>query len=129
VAALTGQFQLAGQVAIKFSASVDEFGNLVWPLGDQYAYRLFDAQPSTSDQSVVNVLFDGVPLSLHPGNPTLGPVRRAGCDLIFGDDHDRSEIPALQSSCEACDARSDHNDIHLAYPSRRFRGEPVRQSG
>ena len=129
VAALTGQFQLAGQVAIEFSASVDEFDNLVRPLGDQHAYCLLDAEPSTSHQSVVNVLFDGVALSLNPGNPTLGPVGRAGCDLILGDDHDRSEVPALQSSRETCDARSDHDDIHLAYPSRRFRGEPVRQSG
>ena len=129
VAALTCQFQLAGQVAIKFSASVDEFGNLVWPLGDQYAYCLLDAEPSTSHQSVVNVLFDRVAFSLNPGNPTLGPVRRAGRDLILRDDHDCSEIPALQSSRETCDARSDHDDIHFAYPSRRFRSEPVRQRG
>jgi hypothetical protein len=127
VATFTRQFQLAGEVAIKLSPSVDELGNLVRSLSHQHAHCLFDAEPSTGHQGVVDVLLDGVALGLHPGDPTLRPVGRAGCDLVFGDDHDRSQIPALQSSRQTCDTRSDYNDVHLAYPSRRFRGEPVRQ--
>ena len=127
VAAFTRQFQLAGEVAIKLSPSVDELGNLVGPLGDQHAYCLFDAEPSTGHQGVVDVLLDGVALGLHPGDPTLRPVGRAGCDFVLGHDHDRSETTALQSGRQTCDARSDYNDVHLAYPSRRFRGKPVRQ--
>src|SRR5512132_3977658 len=68
VAALAGQFQLAGEVAIKLSASVDELGNLVGALGDQYAYCVLDAEPSTGHQGVVNVLLDAVALGLPRGN-------------------------------------------------------------
>ena len=127
MAAFTGQFELAAKIAVKFSPSVDEFGNLVGAFGDQHAHRLFDAEASTGHQSVVDVLLDRVALGLHPCDPTLRPVGRAGRDLVLGDDHDRSQIPALQRSRQTRDARSDDDDVHLAYPSRRFRGEPVRQ--
>ena len=48
VAALAGQLQLAGEVAIKLRASVDELRHLVGALGDQDTYRLFDAKAGTA---------------------------------------------------------------------------------
>ena len=129
VAALTSQFQLAGPVAIKLCASVDELRHLVGAFSDQDAYRLFDTKAGACDQGVVDVLLGGVSLSLHPGDPTLRPMRRASGDLILGDDHDRAQIPALQSSRQTCDTRSDYHNVDLAYPPRRFCGESPRQRG
>jgi hypothetical protein len=120
VAALASQLQPAGKIAIEFCASVDQLGYLVWALSDEHAYGFLDAQASAGHQRVVNVLLNCVALGLDPGDAALSPVSRSGRDLIFGDDHDRAEIPALQGSGEASDARADYDDVDLADPAGPF---------
>ena len=129
VAALASQFQLTGQVAIKLRASVDELRNLIGAFGDQDTYRIGDAEARARYQSVVDVLLDCVSLGLHPSNPTLRPMRRARRDLILGDDHDRAQLPALQSGRQTCDTRADYHNVYFPYPSWWFRGKSSRQKG
>jgi hypothetical protein len=120
VAALAGQLQPASKITIELSASVDQLGHLVGAFSDEHAYGILDAQASAGHQRVVNVLLDRVAFGLYPGDAALSPVSRAGRYLVFGDDHDRAEIPALQGSGEASDARADHNNVDLADPAGPF---------
>src|SRR4051812_35241028 len=71
MATLAGQLEPAGKIAIELRTSVDQLGYLLWTFGDQHPYGLLDAQASTGDQGVVDVLRDRVALGLNPRDPAL----------------------------------------------------------
>ena len=101
VPALAGQRQGAGRVAVELRAAGDQLGHLVRAFADQHPDGLLDAEAGAGDQGVGDVLLDRVALGLHRGDAALGPVGRAGRDLVLGhhdDPAERAGTPAPRSA-------------------------------
>ena len=129
VAALAGQLQGAGGVAVELGAAGDQLGDLARALADQHPDGGLVAEPGAGHQGVLDVLLDGVALALDRRDAALGPRRGAGRDDVLGDHEHGAEAAALQRRGEPGDAGADDDDVDLLGPARRLRGQPAGEDG
>jgi hypothetical protein len=119
VAALAGQEDLTGGVAVELRAEGHELPDPRRTLGDQRRDRLDVAQPDAGDESVVKVLLRRVGGIHRGGDTALGPRRGALVEDGLGDQQDRVDLLAeSQRGGEPGDARPDDDDVDRRRPPR-----------
>ena len=124
VAALAGERRAEPVVArVERRTEAHEVADRRRRLGHELADDGLVAQPGAGRQRVADVLLERVGRVEDTGQATLGPRRRAGVEDVLGDDQHAAHRPHGEGGGEPGGTRSEHDDVDVALPRRRRRGQ------
>ena len=129
VAALAGQQDLAGRVAVELRTERDELADPLRSLGDEGGHGLDVAEADAGDEGVAQVLLRRVRRVHRRGDAALGPGGRALVEDRLGDEQDGVDLlPEPQGRGQPGDAGPDDDDVDVGGPARRWGVEPAREA-
>ena len=118
VAALAGQQDLAGRVAVELRTQGDQLADPLRALGDEGGDRRDVAEPDAGHEGVVQVLLGRVRRVDRRGDAALRPGGRALVEHRLGDEQDRVDLLAEpQSGGQPGDAGADDDDVDVGGPA------------
>ena len=118
---------LALRLRIECRAEAHEVADRRRGLGDELAHDGFVAQPCARRQSVPHVILERVRRGQHGGQPALRPAGRAGVQHVLRDHEDAAHRSHGKCGCQAGGTGTEHDDVDVALPRRRRRGQSSRQ--
>ena len=129
VTAFAREIGVAVRFLVKLNAKLDQFADALRSISDNGANDSFIAKPSSRDECIAHVGFDGVSPIRDGGNPALCP-RGIGLSFrLFGDDGDSAGFSPGNARSQRHRRRWRAGNGSRSSRSRRTRSRPDARAG